>query len=264
LPFLAIPFPAIDPVLVQLGPFAIRWYALAYITGIVGGWTLARRLVQRPGWVIDGVAVDDLVLYVTLGIILGGRLGYVLFYQPEWYLTHPVEILHVWRGGMSFHGALIGIITSLFLFAWKRGIPVLEIGDIVAAVGPLGLFLGRIANFINGELWGRTSDVPWAVIFPGAGPLPRHPSQLYEAVLEGLVLFVVLAWLAHKPELRARHGFIGGVFLLGYGIARTISEIFREPEALIGMLPFGTTWGQWLSLPMVIAGLVLMVRAKRA
>lgn len=263
LPFLAIPFPAIDPVLVQLGPFAIRWYALAYIVGIVLGWVLARRIVRRPGWTLDAAAIDDLVLYVTLGIILGGRLGYVLFYQPGWYVTHPLEILHVWRGGMSFHGGLIGIITALFLFAWGRGVPVLEIGDIVAAVGPLGLFLGRIANFINAELWGRPSDLPWAVIFPGAGPLPRHPSQLYEAALEGLLLFAVVQLLAWRPRRPEQAGQIGGTFLVGYALCRFVAEFFREPDAQLGYLLGGLTMGQLLSVPMLLGGLVVLAIASR-
>ncbi len=263
MPFLAIPFPAIDPVLLQLGPFAIRWYALAYIAGIVLGWIMARRLVRRPGWVIDPDAIDDLVLYITLGIILGGRLGYVLFYQPDWYLSHPLEILHVWRGGMSFHGGLIGIITALFIFAWRRNIPVLELGDLVAAVGPLGLFFGRIANFINAELCGLPTDVPSAVIFPGAGPQPRHPSQLYEAALEGILLFIVVQLLAWRPRLPEQRGQIGGAFLAGYALCRFTVEFFREPDAQLGYLLGGLTMGQLLSLPMLAGGLLLFAIASR-
>jgi phosphatidylglycerol:prolipoprotein diacylglycerol transferase len=262
-PFLAIPFPAIDPVLVQLGPFAIRWYALAYIVGIVLGWVLVRRLVQRPGWVVDQLAVDDLVLYVTLGIILGGRLGYVLFYQPGWYLGHPFEILHVWRGGMSFHGGLVGVILGIVLFARTRNLPVLEVADVAAAVAPLGLFLGRLANFINGELWGRASDVPWAMVFPNAGPEPRHPSQLYEAALEGLLLFAVVQLLAWRPRQPEQRGQIGGAFLAGYALARITVEQFREPDAQLGFLMGGLTMGQLLSLPMLALGLYLIARTWR-
>jgi phosphatidylglycerol---prolipoprotein diacylglyceryl transferase len=262
-PFLAIPFPAIDPVLVQLGPFAIRWYALAYITGIVCGWLLVRRMVQRPGWAVDATAVDDLVLYVTLGIILGGRLGYVLFYQPEWYLGHPLAVLQVWRGGMSFHGGLIGVVLSLLLFARNRGLPPLELGDVAASVAPLGLFLGRIANFINGELWGRPTDVPWAVVFPHAGPEPRHPSQLYEAALEGLLLLAVVQLLAWRPRRPEQRGRIGGAFLAGYALCRMTAELFREPDAQLGFLLGGLTMGQLLSLPMLAAGLWLIARTLR-
>lgn len=259
--FLAIPFPAIDPVLVHLGPFAIRWYALAYITGIVLGWTLVRRLIRRPGWTIDAEAVDDLVLYVTLGIILGGRIGYVLFYQLGWYLSHPLDVLEVWRGGMSFHGGLIGVLTASVLFCWRRGVSFLEVTDLLASVCPLGLFLGRLANFVNGELWGRPADVPWAMVFPNAGPLPRHPSQLYEATLEGLVLLALVQWLAWRPRDFAQRGRVGGVFLAGYAVARTFCEQFREPDAQLGFLVGGLTMGQLLSLPMLLVGVYAVVRS---
>jgi phosphatidylglycerol:prolipoprotein diacylglycerol transferase len=262
-PLLAIPFPNIDPVLVQLGPFAIRWYALAYITGIVGGWLLIRRLVRRPGWTVDATAIDDLVLYVTLGVILGGRIGYVLFYQSGWYLSHPLEILQVWRGGMSFHGGLVGVILALVLFARQNRLPLLEIADLAAAVAPLGLLLGRVANFINGELWGRPTDVPWAVVFPHAGPEPRHPSQLYEAVLEGLVLLAVTQVLAWRPRCPEHAGRIGGAFLVGYALARIVVELFREPDAQLGFLLGGLTMGQLLSLPMLAGGLYLLAQAGR-
>jgi len=262
-PLLAIPFPNIDPVLVQLGPFAIRWYALAYITGIVAGWLLIRRLVRRPGWTVDATAIDDLVLYVTLGVILGGRIGYVLFYQTGWYLSHPLEILQVWRGGMSFHGGLVGVILAIVLFARQHRLPLLEIADLTAAVAPLGLLLGRIANFINGELWGRPTDVPWAVVFPYAGPEPRHPSQLYEAALEGLVLLAVVQVLAWRPRRPEHAGRIGGAFLVGYALARIVVERFREPDAQLGFLLGGMTMGQLLSLPMLAGGLYLLARAGR-
>ena len=200
MPTLALPFPNFDPILIQLGPFAIRWYALAYIVGILLGWLYARAIIRNeqlwggpaPMTVAD---FDDFIVWVTLGIILGGRLGYVLFYNPAYFAAHPLEALQLWKGGMSFHGGFTGCIAAVVLFARKRGIPVLSLGDITCAVGPIGLFLGRLANFINGELWGRPTDVPWAMVFPTGGPLPRHPSQLYEAALEGLVLLVVLGLL---------------------------------------------------------------------
>ena len=263
MPLLAIPFPAIDPVLIQIGPFAIRWYALAYIGGIVLGWLLLRRMVRRPGWRITPEQLDDLLFYVTLGIILGGRLGYVLFYQPLVYLEAPLQVLYVWQGGMSFHGGLIGVIVAMALFARKSGLPLLEIGDALASVTPIGLFLGRLANFINGELWGRVSDVGWGMVFPGAGPLPRHPSQLYEATLEGILLLAVMQWLAWRPRRTRERGLIGGVFLTFYALARGFVELFREPDAQLGYLAGGLTMGQLLSLPMLAVGLTLIAMARR-
>ncbi len=252
----AIAFPTIDPVMIEIGPLVIRWYALAYIAGLVLGWLYLRWLVQRPGWQLTPLDLDDLLLYVTLGVVLGGRLGYVLFYRPDFYLSHPGEILAVWQGGMSFHGGLIGVLAAMALFAWRRNIHFLDIGDAVAAATPIGLLFGRIANFINGELFGRESDAPWAVIFPHGGGIPRHPSQLYEAALEGLLLFLVLFWFARqirKPEHRGR---IGGLFLIGYGLARSFVELFRQPDAHLGFLLGGVvTMGQILSLPMIIIGL---------
>lgn len=263
MPVLAIPFPAIDPVLVQIGPFAIRWYALAYIAGIVIGWQLVRRIVRRPGWEVTPEAIDDLLFYVTLGIILGGRLGYVLFYQPAYYLTHPLEILSVWRGGMSFHGGLLGVIIATALFARRRNLAPFELLDALAVVTPIGLFFGRIANFINGELWGRVSDVPWAMVFPYGGPEPRHPSQLYEALLEGLVLFAVMLWYGTKPRHPEARGSLSGIFLIGYSLARITAEFFREPDAHLGFLAGGITMGQLLCLPMLALGLGLVVRGRR-
>ena len=260
----AIPFPAFDPVAVEIGPLVIRWYALAYIAGLVLGWRLARRLVLRPGWKITPEGVDDLLFYVTLGVILGGRLGYVLFYQPDYYAANPLEILYVWRGGMSFHGGLIGVLVATVYFARRAGVPPLEVADLLAAVAPLGLFFGRIANFVNGELWGRVTDVPWAVVFPRAGPDPRHPSQIYEALLEGLLLFVVLQILAWRPRRPEQQGMLAGVFLLGYGLARSFVELFREPDPQLGYLWGGLTMGQILSIPLVVAGLYLLLRAVRS
>ena len=264
LPLLAIPFPAVDPVLIAIGPFAIRWYALAYILGIVLGWRLVRRLVLRPGWRVTPEAVDDLVFYVTLGVILGGRLGYVLFYQPGHYLDRPLELLAVWRGGMSFHGGLIGVLVATLLFARRRKLAFFELTDALAVVTPIGLCLGRIANFINAELWGRVTQVSWGVIFPNAGPEPRHPSQLYEAGLEGVVLFAVMLWAARGAHPPSESGRLSGIFLVGYALARIAVEFFREPDVQIGYLAGGITMGQLLSLPMLAFGLFLLARARRA
>ena len=267
MPLYVLPFPAFDPILVQIGPFAIRWYALAYIFGILGGWLYARAIL-RSETLWGGPApltladFDDFVLWVTLGIILGGRAGYVLFYNPAYFAQHPVEILQVWQGGMSFHGGFLGCVLAVVLFARWRGLSILSLGDITCAVAPIGLFLGRIANFINGELWGRASDVPWAMVFPNADQLPRHPSQLYEAALEGLVLFAVLALLVRAGALK-RPGTVTGAFALGYGIARLFCELFREPDAQLGFLWAGLTMGMLLSLPLMLAGIALLAAARR-
>ena len=258
MPTLALAFPSIDPVLIQIGPFAIRWYALAYIIGLVAGWRYVRRLVQRPGWQLTPLDVDDLLLYVTLGVVLGGRLGYVLFYRPGYYLSQPLEALAVWQGGMSFHGGVVGVIAAMALFAYLRKRSFLEVGDAVVCAVPIGLFLGRIANFINGELFGRVTDVPWGMVFPHGGPEPRHPSQLYEAGLEGVLLFVVLAVFAWRPRDPATAGRLSGIFLIGYALARSFAELFREPDAHLGFLWAGLTMGQLLSLPMLAVGLALV------
>ena len=263
----ALPFPAFDPVLVHLGPVAIRWYALAYIAGILAGWLYARRLIRTerlwggpaPMTVVD---FDDFVLWVTLGIILGGRTGYVLFYNFSYFVANPAEIFQLWKGGMSFHGGFLGCVLAVVAFARLRGIPFLSLGDVTCAVAPIGLFLGRIANFINGELWGRVSDVSWAMVFPNAGPLPRHPSQLYEATLEGIVLFVVLAIMIRSGALR-RPGTIIGSFALGYGMIRIFCELFREPDAQLGFLWQWLTMGMLLSLPLMLAGIGFIVVARR-
>ncbi len=261
---LVIAFPAIEPEIFRFGPFALRWYAVAYIAGIVIGWRLALRLAdQRPRF-MTRIAIDDFVTWVTLGVILGGRLGYVIFYKPGYYLANPLEILVLWQGGMSFHGGMLGVIIATFWFAARRGIPLLALGDMVALLAPIGLFLGRLANFINAELYGRTTDVAWAMIFP-SDPLaePRHPSQLYEAALEGLVLFAILAWLAWRTDARARPGLIGGSFLAGYAVARIICEFFREPDAHLGFLWAGATMGQLLCIPMLVAGIGLILFAQK-
>jgi phosphatidylglycerol:prolipoprotein diacylglycerol transferase len=258
----ALVFPNIDPVLIQIGPFAIRWYALAYIAGIVLGWWWCKRLLAKPPHVMTPAAFDDFILWATLGIVLGGRLGYVLFYRPDYYLEQPLEALKVWQGGMSFHGGMLGTVLALVLFARRRRIPLLALSDVVACGVPFGLFFGRIANFINGELWGRVTDVPWGMVFPNAGPLPRHPSQLYQAGLEGIVLFLVL-FVIERAGARQRPGLTTGVFLIGYGIARSIGELFRQPDAFLGFLVGGVTMGQLLSAPMILVGLYLVLRARR-
>ena len=263
----AIPFPAFDPVLVHFGPVAIRWYALAYIAGILAGWLYARSLIRNPAYWGDAapmtvVDFDDFVLWVTLGIILGGRIGYVLFYNLPYFIANPTEIVQLWKGGMSFHGGFLGCVVAVILFARLRGIPVLSLGDITCAAGPIGLFLGRIANFINGELWGRVTDVPWGVVFPGGGPLPRHPSQLYEAGLEGIVLFVLLNVLVRRGALK-RPGTIIGAFALGYGAMRIFGELFREPDVQLGFLWQGLTMGMLLSLPLMLAGIAFIAVARR-
>lgn len=260
----AIPFPVIDPVAVAIGPFAIRWYALAYIAGILLGWKYAVWLAKRRPVFFEAKLIDDLVFYATLGIVLGGRLGYVLFYNPAYYFSHPLEIFMVWQGGMSFHGGFLGVVVATALFARKVGAPMLAIGDLVAAAAPIGLFFGRIANFINGELFGRAApDVPWAMAFPHGGPIPRHPSQLYEATLEGLVLFVLLFLLARRESIRRKPGIIIGAFFAGYGIARTICEFFREPDVQLGFILPHVTMGQILSLPMIVVGTAIILWAMR-
>ena len=256
----AIPFPAIDPVLISIGPLAIRWYSLAYIAGILIGWRYIVGLAKQKPGVIDNAAIDDLIVWLVFGIILGGRLGYVLFYKPGYYLANPIEALYVWQGGMSFHGGAIGVILALAIFSRKRGVALLPLADLVACAAPIGLFFGRIANFINGELFGRPSDVAWAVVFPRGGNEPRHPSQLYESFLEGLVLFLILAALWRFTRLRDRPGALGGAFLVGYGVFRVIVEQFREPDAHLGFLIAGATMGQLLSLPLVVVGVWLLAR----
>ena len=267
MPFLLLPFPAFDPIAISIGPFAIRWYALAYVAGILLAWWLARRVAANQAlWggnsPIRPLDVDDVIAWCALGIVVGGRLGYVLFYGPAYFAAHPLEIFVLWRGGMSFHGGFLGTILALLVFARARGIPMLSMLDLAAIVTPIGLFLGRLANFINAELWGRPADVPWAVVFPNAGTEPRHPSQLYEAGLEGILLFTIIMIATRVGALR-RPGTIGGLFVAGYGLARIAGEQFREPDAHIGFLAGGLTMGMLLSLPMVLAGAIAIVRAWR-
>ena len=259
-------FPAIDPVMFSIGPLAIRWYALAYIVGIIAGWFYARSIIaskriwggQAPLTVVD---FDDFIIWITLGIILGGRVGYVLFYNFGHFTTHPLEILELWNGGMSFHGGFIGTGIAIVLFALRRGVPMLSLSDVVTAVAPIGLFLGRLANFINGELWGRPTDVWWAMVFPNGGPIPRHPSQLYEAALEGLVLFAVLTVLVWLGGGLKRPGLVTGAFATGYGIARIVCELFREPDVQLGFLWGGLTMGMLLCIPLILVGIALLGHA---
>jgi phosphatidylglycerol---prolipoprotein diacylglyceryl transferase len=265
-------FPQFDPVIIQVGPLAIRWYALAYITSLVLGWRVVRRFALQAPAVATPLQVDDFLTWATLGVVLGGRLGYVLFYQPLVYFSHPALILAVWEGGMSFHGGMLGVAIAIIVFCRRNGIPLLGFADRIAIVAPIGLGLGRVANFINGELWGRPAPdwVPWAMKFPRAPDCPafpdlcvaRHPSQLYEALMEGVVLFAVMFVLSRREGLRERFGLLTGIFLVGYAIARIIGEYFREPDAFLGFLAFGATMGQLLSIPMLVAGLWLIIRAR--
>jgi len=262
MPFFLLPFPAINPTLIHLGPLAIRWYALAYIAGLMLGWALIRALVTREGlW--GGAArpsrdsIDDLLAYCAVGVIVGGRLGNVLFYDPQYYFANPIEILKLWEGGMAFHGGLIGALVGVWLFARVYQAPLLTVMDLVSLAAPIGLFLGRIANFIKPELWGRPSDVPWAMIFPDSDGQPRHPSQIYEALLEGLALFILLSILARWGALR-RPGLIAGAFALLYAAARTFCEFYRDPDPRLEDLGHGLTMGMVLSAPLAIIGLGLI------
>ncbi|NQV56817.1 MAG: prolipoprotein diacylglyceryl transferase [Rhodospirillales bacterium] len=256
----AIPFPSIDPVLIAIGPLAIRWYALAYIAGLLLGWKYVKIYVAKPPGAMQEKDIDDFLVWATLGVVLGGRIGYVVFYNGEYYLSNPLAILKVWQGGMSFHGGAFGMIAAVYLFARKRGLALLGVGDAIAVAAPVGLFFGRLANFINGELFGRVTDVPWAMVFPHGGPNPRHPSQLYEAFLEGLVLFVLLYFLARNEKIRNRPGVLAGVFFIGYAISRALVELVRQPDIQIGFLAGGFTMGQFLSLPFLLLGIYLLVR----
>ncbi len=290
----AIRFPDISPELFSISlfgmEFALRWYALSYIVGIVLGWRLVVMATKRAHiWPGNTPAmrpeqVEDLATWVILGVILGGRLGFVLFYQPGYYLANPGEILMVWQGGMSFHGGLLGVVAACLLWSWRQGVAWLSVADALCMATPVGLLLGRIANFINGELWGRPTDLPWGVIFPGtaaqdcagqvAGFCARHPSQLYEALLEGLILGAVLIYLAFRRGALTRPGLITGLFFAGYGLARFVVEFVRQPDAQFISTgnPLGLAWhidgwgltmGQILSLPMIVFGLVMIVRALR-
>ena len=252
--------PNIDPVAFSIGPLAVRWYGLMYLAGFAAAWLLGTARIRKGLAPVTRLAFDDLVFYAVLGVILGGRLGYVLFYKPGYYAAHPLEVFYVWQGGMSFHGGLLGVMAAMWLAARKHGVDWLRLMDFVAPLVPPGLAAGRLANFINGELWGRVTDVPWAMVFRGAGPQPRHPSQLYQLALEGLALFAVLWWFSAKPRPR---GQVSGLFLIGYGTFRFIVEFAREPDAFLGLLALGLSMGQWLCLPMIAAGLALFAWARR-
>ncbi|MFQ1062668.1 prolipoprotein diacylglyceryl transferase [Bordetella trematum] len=251
-------YPQFDPVALQIGPVAIHWYGLMYLLAFALVYGLGRyRLLRDPAAIMTPKGLEDLIFYSVLGVVLGGRLGYVLFYKPDYYLQHPLEIAYLWQGGMSFHGGLIGVIVVMLLFARKKGLPFLAVSDFIAPLIPLGLGAGRLGNFINGELWGRPSDVPWAMVFPQSGDnLPRHPSQLYELGLEGLLLFAVLWIYSRKPRPLGR---VSALFLMGYGALRFAVEFTREPDNFLGLLAGGMSMGQWLSLPMFLAGLLLFV-----
>jgi len=262
-----IPYPHIDPILVEFGPFVIRWYALAYIAGLVIGWKLAFKIAANTAlWGTrtppDYATVDDLLVYMALGIVIGGRLGQVLFYDLVFFIINPLEIFAVWHGGMAFHGGLIGACIAMILLAKRRKTSLLALTDIAAIVSPIGLFFGRIANFINGELWGRPTDVEWAIVFPRADDQPRHPSQLYEAALEGLLIFLIVGWVARKGGLK-RPGLLSGLFGLLYAITRTISEFFRDPDPVTEQLAGGLTMGMALSIPLIVIGLWLIWRSYR-
>lgn len=261
----ALVFPHFDPVAIQLGPFGIRWYALAYITGLLLGWRMVRRFAGYRPAVATPVQVDDFLTWATLGVVLGGRLGYILFYQPALYLAHPAAILEVWHGGMSFHGGMLGVAIAIIWFCSRNHVPILGFADRIAAAAPVGLALGRVANFINGELWGRPAPdwFPLAMIYPQAGPVPRYPSELIEAFLEGVLLLITMLLLLRNGRLRERFGWLTGAFLVGYGICRMIAECFRQPDAFLGYLAGGLTMGQILSIPMILAGACLIWMAGR-
>ncbi|MBY5993501.1 prolipoprotein diacylglyceryl transferase [Ferrimonas balearica] len=249
-------FPQIDPVIFELGPLALRWYGVMYLLGLLGAMWLLNRHADKPGsgWTRD--EVSDLLFYCFLGVILGGRLGYVLFYGWQWFIEDPLYLFRMSDGGMSFHGGLLGVIAAMAFMARRQKRTFWQVADLIAPTVPIGLGLGRVGNFINAELWGRTTDAPWGIVFPGAGPLPRHPSQLYEAFLEGLVLFLVMQWYMKRTD---KPGALAGLFLVGYGVSRFLVEFVREPDAHMSLY-LGFTMGQLLTLPMLVFGAYLMLR----
>jgi phosphatidylglycerol:prolipoprotein diacylglycerol transferase len=287
MPLFTIPFPAIDPIAVSLGPFAVRWYALAYIVGLIIGWRYCLMLADRPPRLVARKEIDDFLVWATLGVVLGGRIGFILFYNLPFYIDHPLQMFELWHGGMSFHGGALGVTLAIIVFCRQRGLSIFALSDIVIEAIPIGLFFGRIANFINGELWGRMTDVPWAIIYPNGavGPdlvppnllglcqsvtfadgssgfnCPRHPSELYEAACEGILLFLLLLYFEHRG-VRRRPGIETGIFLIGYAIARMSGELFRQPDVQLGFLfhigGFGVTMGQLLSIPVLVAGAVII------
>jgi phosphatidylglycerol:prolipoprotein diacylglycerol transferase len=252
--------PQIDPIAFSIGPLAVRWYGLMYLAGFAAAWWLGTRRIKAALAPITRKQFDDLIFLAVLGVILGGRLGYVLFYKPGYYAAHPLEIFAVWQGGMSFHGGLLGVMAAMWIAARRNRVHFLSLMDFVAPLCPLGIAAGRVGNFINGELWGRVTGLPWGLVFRGAGDAPRHPSQLYQAALEGFALFVVLWWFSSKPRPR---GQVSAVFLIGYGAFRFIAEFAREPDAFLGLLTLGLTMGQWLCIPMIIGGVLLFAWSRR-
>ncbi len=260
---MGLAYPEISPIMVQLGPVAVRWYSMAYLVGIILGWLLVKRATKKYELGLSTAQLEDLVFYVTVGIIAGGRLGYVLFYGSKILREGWWEVFAIWHGGMSFHGGVLGVIAALWLFARKYRYPFLQLTDLVVLVAPIGMFLGRVANFVNDELWGRVTDVPWAVRFPSGGFLPRHPSQLYEAMLEGVLLFVILNLLWRNPKVRVHCGVVSGLFVLLYGVFRILMEQFREPDAHMGFFFGSFTMGQLLSIPLIVVGAVTIWYARR-
>ncbi|MGP1256109.1 MAG: prolipoprotein diacylglyceryl transferase [Kiloniellales bacterium] len=258
----AIPFPNIDPIALDLGFFQIRWYALSYIVGLLLAWRYARWLTERSPSDLSKEDMDDFLVWATLGVVFGGRIGYVVFYQPGQFVENPLSALALWQGGMAFHGGLLGVIAAMWLFMRKRAGGFFHLTDMIACAAPIGLFLGRLANFINGELYGRVTEVSWGMVFPAGGPEPRHPSQLYQATLEGLLLFLLLFVLVRGGGLQHK-GYMTGCFLAGYGAARIVGELFRQPDAFLGFLFAGATMGQVLSLPMLLGGIALILWSRR-
>jgi len=252
--------PNFDPVLFSVGPLAVRWYGLMYLLAFASFWWLGTRRIQTGLAPVTREQLDDLLFGGIVGVILGGRLGYVLFYKLDYYFSHPLEILAIWQGGMSFHGGFLGVLAAMAFVAWRQRVNWWDLMDFVAPLVPIGLAAGRLGNFINGELWGRVTEVSWGMLFRGAGPLPRHPSQLYQMALEGFALFALLWWFSSRPRPRAQ---VSALFLIGYGVARFAGEFTREPDAFLGLLAFGMSMGQWLSLPMVAAGVGLFWWSRR-
>ncbi len=263
-----IPYPVIDPVAVEIGPVSVRWYGLAYMAGLLFAWLYVRAMLRnRALWPgeppLKPAQTDDLLLWITFGIIVGGRLGSVLFYEPSYYVEHPLKVFAIWEGGMAFHGGLLGVILAVYIYSRIHEVTMLSIADLACAATPVGIFLGRLANFINGELWGRLTDVPWAMVFPDGGPFPRHPSQLYEAFLEGLLVFMACRYFTHWRKGLATPGLVTGVFFVTYGLGRTISEYFRMPDPNHFLTTAYTTPGMAYSIPMILIGAYLIWRAKR-
>lgn len=261
---MSLTFPVIDPVVVKIGPLMIRWYALAYLAGFLVGWVYALRLARRYGDnLITRQHIDDFMMWAVIGVIAGGRIGYVLFYNFPYFLSQPLHIFYVWEGGMSFHGGATGVVLAIIGYAIANKLPLFRLADIVCACVPIGLFFGRLANFINAELYGRVTTHPFGMVFPGTDGQPRHPSQLYEAVSEGLLLFTILAIMMMVPGIRNRAGLVSAVFLIGYGICRFLIEFVREPDVQLGTLSFGLTMGQSLCLPMIFGGVMVWLIARR-